>query len=166
MTNLKLIGYTTVKRKAWGIYWNNVQLTEGSSPNTIPVIGKIGNDQEKTNITFTATLNGIDDFYEFTVDAVNEGDVDAMITSVTKTSSPTLPVYIKYIVTYEDGVEVDNNHILKAAKNSETPTIETYKVRVDYDKASLTNETINNMPENQTYTDRRRKIPYKFRMPD
>ena len=151
MSNLKLIGFTTVSKKNWGIHFDNVQLKEGSSPNTEPDIGEESEDPEDTLLTFSPVLNDIDAFYEFTVDIVNESEVDVMLTGLTKTATPTLPSYIKFDVTYEDGVEIANNHIIKKAVDSETPTIETLKVSVRFDKNSMTLEDINAMTTDKTF---------------
>lgn len=45
------------------------------------------------------------EFYEFTVDVVNEGSIDAMIDSVVKTPELTSAQakYIKYEISYENG---------------------------------------------------------------
>ena len=151
VSQLKLIGYTTLIKNTWKVYFDNAQLNEGSVTNNEPVIEEDQGDPEKTKVTFTTTLSSPGDYYEFTVDIVNESSVDAMITGKTITSTPTLPAYIKYMVTYDDGVELENNHILEKAIDDSTPTIETIKVRVEFDGEALTNEMLEDMQDNINY---------------
>ena len=47
------------------------------------------------------------------------------------TQEVTLPDVVRYTVTYSDGTEIEPNHLL-AKKSGNTPTKETYKVRVEY----------------------------------
>ena len=123
-TNLSINGIADVDSNTWDIYWDNVQVMNGSVEAELPEI-----DTDKTSVSFGVHLSKPGDFYEFTVDAKNDGSIDAMIDVVTK--SPVnriavLPEYLNYTVTYDDGIEVAENQLLKA--NSK----ETYKIRVEY----------------------------------
>ena len=139
-SNLKINGTTGVKSATWDVYWNNVQVTQGSVATTEGNQARI-TDQAKTQVEYSVTLNEPGDFYEFTVDAVNNGTIDAMIeangivdgvyTDSNYTQSVTLPKTVSYTVTYADGTEIAAKHLL-AKKNGNTPTKETYKVRIEY----------------------------------
>ena len=148
-TTLKINGNATITKQTWNVYWGVPTVTEGSVSTTAPTRGADSGDPANTKLTWSATLNLPGDFYEFEVDAVNEGTIDAMITGITPTVSPALPTnpeYIKYSITYADGIEPVVNHLL--AKN----TTERYKVRVYYDETAATADTINNMTADTTYT--------------
>ena len=148
-TTLKINGSATVKKHTWDVYWGVPTVTTGSVTTTAPTRTQETGDPANTKLIWSTTLALPGDFYEFTVDAVNNGDVDAMITGITPTVSPALPTnpdYIKYTVTYADGVTPAVNHLL--AKN----TTEKYKVRVYYDETVATRDTINNMTSDTTYT--------------
>ena len=90
---------------------------------------------------YSVVLSEPGDYYEFTVDAVNNGTIDAMIAAngivngvysdSTYETPATLPEAVRYTVTYADGSEIQDKHLL-AKKNGSTPTTETYKVRIEY----------------------------------
>ena len=131
--DLTVNGTTKVKGNNWSIYFDNIQVTTGS-------VSLSEGDQDAdlaensdTVVEYTITLNQPGDFYEFTVDAVNDGTVDAMIgeiisklnNTVISTTNP-VPSYLDYSVTYEDGIPIAVNHLLAANST------ETYKVRVEF----------------------------------
>ena len=78
-TTLNINGNAEVSAVNWDIYLDNVQLNSGSATTNVPTI------TDKTTASFTTTLTKPGDFYEFTIDVVNDGSVDAMIDSVAKT---------------------------------------------------------------------------------
>ena len=122
-TTLHIEGTADVDSNTWNIYWNNVQVTEGSVTASTPVI-----DSSKTTVTFNVHLSKPGDFYEFTVDAKNDGSIDAMIHVVSKkvNNSDSIPNYLNYVVTYSDDMPIEANQILASGGQ------ETYKVRVEY----------------------------------
>ena len=153
-TTLKINGNATITKQTWNVYWGVPTVTEGSVSTTAPTRGADSGDPANTKLTWNVTLNMPGDFYEFQVDAVNAGTIDAMITGITPTVSPALPTnpeYIKYSVTYANGATPALNHLLPKAVNN-TPTTQRYKVRVYYDEAAATASTINNMTADTTYT--------------
>jgi hypothetical protein len=146
MTNLKLIGYTTVNKNSVSVTFSNAVVNTEGITDVTPTIGKEGNDPNNTKITFNnITLNNMGDFYEFTVDMTNDGTVDAMITGFTKATTPAnLPPYVKFTMTYDDDVALANNQILKKGDT------ETLKIRVEYDAAGMTNEAMEAMTTDQS----------------
>ena len=126
-TNLNIVGVSTINNSTWDIHWENVQVKTGSVSVSTPTI-----DTAKTTVNYSVTLTIPGDYYEFTVDAVNAGTIDGMVSVVSNklngTEITTLPSYLEYKVSYEDGVEIAPNHLL-AANSSEK-----YKVHVGYKK--------------------------------
>ena len=126
-TNLNIVGTTIVKDNKWDIYFDNVQVSSGSVSASTPAI-----DTNKTTVSYSVNLNLPGDYFEFTVDAVNAGTIDGMISAVSNklngTEITTLPNYLEYSVSYSDGIAIQNNHLLESGKT------ETYKVRVGYKK--------------------------------
>ena len=124
-TNLNITGTTVLKDNRWDIHLENVVVTTGSVSSTLPTL-----DTNRTTVSYSVSLNTPGDFYEFTVDAKNDGSIDGMIESFTSllNGNPitTLPNALEYSVTYSDGVEIENNQILEAGEK------ETFKVRVAY----------------------------------
>ncbi len=126
-SNLNIGGTSSINNPTWDVHWENVQVTSGSVSANRPTI-----DSNRTTVSYSITLNTPGDYYEFTVDAVNAGTIDAMITSIDSkmngTTITNLPAYLEYSVTYSDGTDLQVNQELKHG------TTEKYKVRVGYKK--------------------------------
>ena len=95
---LNITGSTEVTASNWDIHLANPEVKSGSVNSNVPTIS--GN-----NLSFSVNLVMPGDYYEFTVDVVNEGSIDAMIDSVVKTPELTSAQakYIKYEISYENG---------------------------------------------------------------
>ena len=136
---LNISGNAKVSSANWDIHLDNVKVTSGSVNGTTPSI------TSPTTATFSTTLNMPGDFYEFTIDVVNDGSIDAMIDSVTK--EPTLTEaqakYLNYIIEYQNGESINTKQLV--AKNS----FVRLKVKVEYRKdisasdLPTTSETLN-----------------------
>ena len=129
-TELQINGTTNITSANWNIYWNNIQF---GTNNTTDVTTPATISQGLTEVSFNVDFSEPGDTYEFTVDAVNDGSINAMISVVSNgvyaangTTPKALPDYLEYTVTYSDGVEIAQNHLLEAGET------ETYKVRVHY----------------------------------
>ena len=119
---LTIQGSAQVTSSNWDVHLANPKVTNGSATTTVPTLatGK--------SLTFSTTLNMPGDFYEFTVDAVNSGSIDAMIDKVTKTPELTADQakFLKYEVSYANGESITTRQLL--AKETSMPI----KVRVEY----------------------------------
>ena len=123
-SQLTITGNTSVSGNKWSVYFNNVQVTDGSVEATV---APTTSGTTTTSIDYTVTLDKPGDFYEFTVDAVNNGTIDAMIESINMTSLDSdVAKYLSYTATYLDGTELLQKDIIK--KNS----TETYKIRIEF----------------------------------
>ena len=121
-SGLTITGNSTIARNTWDVHVENVQITSGSVTATTPTISN--ND---TQVTYNVVLNMPGDFYEFTVDAVNEGTIDAMIQTFSNTGLTTeQEKYLSYSIKYANGVDVANKHLLAHGSSA------TYRVRVSY----------------------------------
>ncbi len=127
-SNLTITGTTSIQDSKWDIHWNNVVITTGSVSTSNADKATI--DNTKTTVNYNIVLDKPGDFYEFTVDAVNEGTIDGMIdvisSKLNNVEITTLPAYLNYSITYSDGVPLQKNQELKANSS------ETYKVRIEY----------------------------------
>ena len=107
---LEINGNAEVVASTWDIKLANPIVTSGSVNSNLPTI--LSNKEA----SFTATLNIPGEFYEFTIDVVNNGSIDAMIDSVTKT--PTLSEkqakYLNYIVEYQNGESINTKQLVEA----------------------------------------------------
>lgn len=145
-TTLKIDGIANILKPTWKVYWANPQVTTGSATSNVPEITAGDGESERTKVVWTTTLALPGDFYEFTIDAVNTGSVDAMVTGIFPSVSDgngvtALPDYIDYSVTYDDGTEVEVSHVLAANSTQK------YKIRVSYDMQKMTSADIEAMPQ-------------------
>ena len=138
-TTLNILGDTNIKGNSWDVHWANIQVKSGSTTDIITP-ATITNP---TQVEFNINLNAPGDYYEFTVDAVKAGTIDAMVDVVSKkvfNSSNVeiqLPNYLLYEVTYPKGIPVEQNQLL-AANSSET-----IKVRVEFKRDISEDDLLN-----------------------
>ena len=138
-TTLNINGQAEVNAANWDIHLDNVVLNSSSATATAPTI------TNSTTATFSTTLTKPGDFYEFTIDVVNNGSIDAMIDSVTKT--PTLTAtqakYLNYIVEYQNGDAITTKQLV--SKNSYVRLLVKVEFRKDISASDLptTSETLN-----------------------
>ena len=76
-TTLNINGKSSISKNTWDVYFDNVVVKDGS----VEAV-KIPTVTDKTTVDFEVALNLPGDFYEFTVDVVNAGSIDAMIESI------------------------------------------------------------------------------------
>ena len=119
---LTISGSAQVSSADWNVHFDNVKVTNGSVNGETPRI------TSPTTATFSTTLSMPGNFYEFTIDVVNDGTIDAMIENITKT--PTLSTeqakYLKYEITYQ------NNQPITTKQLVEKGSFVRLKVRLEY----------------------------------
>ena len=137
-TTLNIIGTAGINKNTWNIHWNSesIEETEGSVTATTPAHVT---DAEEKNIDFAVELELPGDFYEFTVDAINEGSIDGQIETIdvtfyeadgqTPIKEEDLPSEIIYSLKHADGSDIEENEVI--TKNGGTIS---YKLRVEFDK--------------------------------
>ena len=139
---LNINGIGRINKATWNIHWENIKVKEGSVSTDNPAIIV---DSDRTIVEYGVVFNKPGDYYEFTVDAKNDGTIDGMITSIDNKlydendeEVTPLPSYLTYTVTYSDGQEIEENHILKAGRSEE------YKVKVKYKETITEDELLEN----------------------
>ncbi len=150
-TTLKINGNANITKNTWSVYWDedSIAVTQGSKGDTIPDVVNGEDGSINTKVNWNVNLEVPGDFYEFTIDAANAGTLDAMITGITPTLPQDLPSYVSYSVTYADGLEPAQYHLLpKGTKSGSTitPTTEKYKVRIEF-LNTITPEQMDAIPE-------------------
>ncbi len=96
-TNINITGTGKIKDAKWDVHFANIQVTDGSvTPTTA------ANITDDTSVEFAVTLEKPGDFYEFTIDVVNEGTIDAMVDNFSATPT-VLPDCFSYTVTWSNG---------------------------------------------------------------
>ena len=150
--DLTINGITKVKGNTWDIHFDNVQINSNSVSLSTGDSAAAINQSDNTLVEYTVTLKQPGEFYEFNVDAVNEGTVDGMIGSITSklngtaiSSTNALPAYINYSVTYSDGVAIASNQLLEAGHT------ETFKVRVEF-KRDIENSELPSTDQTNTFS--------------
>ena len=105
---LTINGNAEVVSSTWDVYLANVHVKDGSVDGGLPSI------VNSTTASFSTTLSKPGDYYEFFIDVVNNGSIDAMIESIMKT--PTLSTaqekYINYIIEYENGESLNEKQLI------------------------------------------------------
>ena len=120
---LNISGSAQVAASNWDIHFENPVLKYNCATTNLPVIS--GN-----SLTFTTTLNMPGDYYEFTVDVVNAGTIDAMIDGVTKIPDLTAEQskYLTYVIEYQNGEAITTKQLVNAGSSVRL------KVKIEYKK--------------------------------
>ena len=123
-TLLQISGTATLKKKTWNVHFANVQVKTGSvQATTAPTVPEGSTDT--TSLTWAVNMDTPGQYYEFNVDVVNGGDLDAMVSTatnsiITSTLTEAQRAYLDYTIKYENGAEVEQYDALPAG---ETRTI-------------------------------------------
>ena len=147
-TEVKIVGASKIKNAKWDIHLDNLAIKEGS----VEAVTDAFIDDSKTIVNYNVDLNELGDYYEFTVDVVNEGSIDGMIDNITSKikindndyldiTEDIIPNYLNYQVTYESGAKIIPKQELKRGER------ETYKVRIEY-KNNLEEEDLPTTEQN------------------
>ena len=128
-TTLNINGSTTIGKSSWDVHFANVKATTttGATVTKAPTI----TEGKTTEVTYEVTLPTPGTFYEFTVDVVNAGSLDAKLSAdaTVEGVSAAQAVYTKYSVVWSDtGVAPKTGDVITAGQKK------TAKVRVEYNK--------------------------------
>ena len=108
-TDLSIDGTSQFLDARWNVYFDNLVVENGS---VTPI--SAANIVDSTTINFSVKLENPGDYYRFHVDVINGGNMVAMVDSIN--ISPVLSDeqknYLKYDVTYADGISIDSFHKL------------------------------------------------------
>ena len=124
-STLNINGKSNISKNTWDIHFDNIKVTNGS----VEAV-KLPSIEDSTTVGFEVALNLPGDFYEFTVDVVNSGTINAMIENIEKTTDLTQQQskYLNYIIQYENGEEITTKQIVNSNESIKL------KVRVEYKK--------------------------------
>jgi hypothetical protein len=129
-TTLTINGTANIGSSSWLVYFTNV--VPNASNNVAQVVtAPSTTEKETTTINWAVNMDTPGQVYEFTVDAVNDGSIDAMIATetenlITQGLTEAQKKYLDYTVTYINGAAVEKNDKLAAG---ETKTL---KVRLEF----------------------------------
>ena len=124
-STINIAGKSNISKNTWDLHFDNIQIKEGSAGEV-----KTPTIENKTTVDFEVNLNLPGDFYEFTVDVVNTGSIDAMINNIEKTPVLTeeQAKYLNYTITYEKNENITTKQLVKKEEYVRL------KVRVEYKK--------------------------------
>ena len=128
-TGLNITGTSKIKNANWDVHFENVETTTNS--NVVPTVSPVISATERaTKINYTVELDKPGNIYEFTVDVVNAGSVDAKLAAEPSITgiSPEQDVYTNYSFTHANGDSVHMGEIIEAGESNK------FKVRVEYDR--------------------------------
>ena len=131
-------GMFTLSPSTYDVHFENVQVIEGSvDADTLEF------DSDDTEVSVSVKFTSPGDFYEFTIDAVNAGDIDAMINTVSDTQlTEEQEKYIDYSVTYEDGEIPIKYHQLNSGDSCTFKVKASFKENIDTEDLPVDGDTI------------------------
>ena len=124
-SNLFINGTIGYKESKWNVYFDNIQVEKNDISAGLPTI-----EEDKTTIMFGGTFNVPGEIFEFSIDVVNDGTIDAMLNEITKIGiTNENSEYLSFDINYYDDSEIEKYDLLK--KNSRVKL--NIKVEYKYD---------------------------------
>ena len=113
-TTLGIDGTSELANAKWDIHFDNIVVKDGSVTPT-----RAATITDDTTVSFSVTLENPGDYYDFNIDVVNAGTINAMIDtiSIQPVLTENQQKYLDYIVTYSDGTELSENQRLDAGES-------------------------------------------------
>ena len=130
-TGLNINGSSGISANTWNIKFNNLSVTEGSVTADSPII------TDDTALSYNVTLTKPGDFYEFSVNVVNSGSINAVL-STTPVLSGLTEQHLAYMdaqIYYQSGAPLKAGDILNAGQTRKII------IRLDF-KKDLANEDL------------------------
>lgn len=134
-STLKINGVSKITNATWDLHFANINVTDGSVTATkVPTIPA----SDELTLSYEVNLAIPGDYYEFTVDVVNDGSIDVELESLPRVSGAEgTESFVSYTVTYGDGSAP------KVKDKINSGASQTYKVRVEF----LKDIEISDLPE-------------------
>lgn len=122
-TNLPILSSVTLFQNTWDIHFENIKMINNSTSSSEPIL------TDYTTVNFSPNLDIPGDEYSFSINIVNNGSIDAMVSEVIKsTLTDSEEKFVDYVVTYIDDKEINKNDKI------ESGSILPIKVKVGYKK--------------------------------
>ena len=138
-STLYINGTSIISANVWDVSLDNLNITGGS---VVAIQEPITSD---TATTFTVKLSNKEDFYEFTVDVVNNGEHDAKLGSLVETTGLTSEQeqYFDYNLTYQNNEPIQVNQIVKKDEFVRLKSKVEYKEEVNITSVPESVKTLN-----------------------
>ena len=136
-SNLSITGSTEIAANSWDIHFANLVVNENSVDATTPAAIDTNDD---TSITYTVKLNRPKQFYEFTVDVVNEGTLPGKV-SISSLSGITSEAenIVDYSINYTNGNPVQIGDILNGGATKSVMVRVYYKDNIEIEDLPTSN---------------------------
>ena len=119
-----IIGY---KGNTWNIYFDNIHMITNDVGGDKPTI-----NNSKDTVDFSITFSEPGEVYKFSVDVVNDGTIDAMLSEILTTGITTSnSKYLSYTVKYYDDTELSVNDGIKTGTKTRLNVEVNYKYETD-----------------------------------
>ena len=119
-----IIGY---KGNTWNIYFDNIHMITNDVGGDKPII-----NNSKDTVDFSITFSEPGEVYKFSVDVVNDGTIDAMLSEILTTGiNSSNSKYLSYTVKYYDDTELSVNDGIKAGTKTRLNVEVNYKYETD-----------------------------------
>ena len=135
-TQLTINGTATVKNNSWNVHFANIVPNANNSVASVDTAPTLSNNN--TTVTWEVSMDTPGQIYEFNVDVVNEGTIDAMVNTatnsiVTSTLTAAQQEYLDYSIKYVNGADIEQYDKL-AAGETKTITVKLlFKQDIDAD---------------------------------
>lgn len=117
-------GNINVSSNKWDIHFDNIKVVNTSMEARIPASIDENNNLQ---INFALDLTTPGEYYEFTVDVVNNGTLDAILSNIDITElTPNEQKYLKLTVSYDNDDALNINDIITSSNRSKI------KVKVEF----------------------------------
>lgn len=121
-SSLNINGIFDFASSTWDVHFENIQIINNDIDASIPTL-----DSNKTTLKFNGNFSEPSEVFEFSVDVVNKGTINAMVKDIIRTGiTSENEDYLGFTVTYYDGSEIKALDLLKASTRTRV------KVRVEY----------------------------------
>ena len=116
-TTLNINGNSKLSKNSWNIHFENIAVTPDSLVSKTTKVIQRASIIDDTSISFDVLLAKPGDMYEFTVDIVNNGSIDAVLSEVNISGLPeAVGNYFKSSVTYNYNQNIKKGDLLKAGQ--------------------------------------------------
>lgn len=140
-SNIQINGTAVIKNKKWDIYFDNVEIYQGSVE---PVVEPTTDAQNPLTIEYEVNLNKPGEYHKFDVDVVNNGEFDATLDSFTITKlTAEQQKYLDYSVTYKDGTEIAKGDIVNLKSSRKLTVNLEYKKDITVEDLQAEDQTLN-----------------------
>lgn len=112
-TTLNINGGITFNQNNWDIHFENIKVITTDVSYTILEVDSNDNTKINSSITFKEPS----EIFEYSVDVVNAGGIDAVFDSITNDLNSTNEEYITIEIKYYDGTNINQNDILRMGQS-------------------------------------------------